>query len=75
AMLVNLDLAGVACSLGSTCASGSAEPAPSLLAMGIEPDICTSSVRFSLSSLTTEEEVRDAAERIADVVRRLRCDK
>lgn len=74
AMLVNLDLAGVACSLGSTCASGSAEPAPSLLAMGIEPDICTSSVRFSLSSLTTEEEVRDAAERIADVVRRLRCD-
>lgn len=74
AMLVNLDLAEVACSLGSTCASGSAEPAPSLLAMGIEPDICTSSVRFSLSSLTTEEEVRDAAERIADVVRRLRCD-
>src|SRR5690606_23382617 len=35
ALLVALDLAGVACSLGSTCASGSADPAPILLAMGV----------------------------------------
>ena len=75
AMLVNLDLAGVACSLGSTCASGSAEPAPSLLAMGIAPDVCTSSVRFSLSVLTTEDEVREAAGRIAEVVGGLRAGK
>ncbi|MBC7817741.1 MAG: cysteine desulfurase, partial [Planctomycetaceae bacterium] len=34
AILVNLDLEGIACSLGSTCASGSAEPAPALVAMG-----------------------------------------
>lgn len=72
AMLVNLDLAGIACSLGSTCSSGSAEPAPSLLAMGIEPDVCTSSVRFSLSCLTTESEIDEAAKRIAEVVQRLR---
>lgn len=72
AMLVNLDLEGIACSLGSTCASGSAEPAPALLAMNIEPAICTSSVRFSVSDLNTEAEIADAAARIANVVSRLR---
>lgn len=72
AMLVNLDLEGIACSLGSTCASGSAEPAPSLLAMGIEPDICTSSVRFSVSCFNSEEEIDQATDRITDVVNRLR---
>ncbi|APZ94576.1 cysteine desulfurase family protein [Fuerstiella marisgermanici] len=72
AMLVSLDLEGIACSLGSTCASGSAEPAPALLAMNIEPAICTSSVRFSVSDLNTEAEIADAAARIANVVSRLR---
>ena len=72
AMLVNLDLAGIACSLGSTCASGSAEPAPSLIAMGIDPDVCRSSVRFSLSCQTTADEIHEAASRIASVVERLR---
>lgn len=72
AMLVNLDLDGIACSLGSTCASGSAEPAPSLLAMGIDPKVCTSSVRFSVSCLTTPAEIEQAADRIVGVVSRLR---
>ncbi|MCA9049157.1 MAG: cysteine desulfurase, partial [Planctomycetaceae bacterium] len=72
AVLVNLDLQGIACSLGSTCASGSAEPAPALLAMGVAPEICLSSVRFSLSRLNTESEIRDSAKKIADVVQRLR---
>jgi len=72
AMLVNLDLEGIACSLGSTCASGSAEPAPALLAMGCERDVCRSSVRFSVGYLNTKEEIAAAAERIAAVVHRLR---
>lgn len=72
AMLVNFDLAGIACSLGSTCASGSAEPAPALLAMGIPDDVCMASVRFSLSCLNTPEEVRTAAERICEVIGRMR---
>lgn len=72
ALMVNLDLEGIACSLGSTCASGSAEPAPALLAMGIDPDICMSSVRFSVSCLNTTEEIGKAAGRICDVVRRMR---
>ena len=62
AMLVNLDLEGIACSLGSTCASGSAEPAPALVAMGCPKDVSTSSVRFSISRLTTAEEIESAAE-------------
>lgn len=72
AMLVSLDLEGIACSLGSTCASGSAEPAPALLAMGCPPDVCNSSVRFSLSYQNSQAEVDEAAKRIAAVVERLR---
>lgn len=72
AMLVNLDLDGVACSLGSTCASGSAEPAPALLAMGCSPEICNSSVRFSVSCQNTADEINEAASRIQSVVGRLR---
>ena len=72
AILVALDLEGVCCSLGSTCASGSAEPAPILLAMGLTPDLYRSAVRFSLSLLNTPAEMEAAIERIASVVSRLR---
>jgi cysteine desulfurase len=72
AMLLNLHLAGIACSLGSTCASGSAEPAPALLAMGLDPEISKSSVRFSLGCQNTEDEVSRAVPIIAEIVRRLR---
>lgn len=72
AVLVALDLAGVACSLGSTCASGSAEPAPALLAMGVPRDVALASVRFSLGFENTLEEVDEAAGRIARVVHDLR---
>ena len=72
AMLVALDLDGIACSLGSTCASGSAEPAPVLMAMGRSEDIYKSAVRFTLSSDNRPEEIPIAAQRIAAVVKRLR---
>jgi cysteine desulfurase len=71
-LLVNLDLEGIACSLGTTCASGSAEAAEVLLAMGVPPELAKSSIRFSLTALTTETEIEAAAERIAKVVARLR---
>ena len=72
AILVNLDLAGIACSLGSTCASGSAEPAPALVAMGAPPEIYKASVRFTVGLENTLEEMDDAAERIGRVIVRLR---
>ncbi|MGH7127284.1 MAG: cysteine desulfurase family protein [Planctomycetaceae bacterium] len=72
ALLVAFDLEGIACSLGSTCASGSAEPAPALVAMGCPPEVYRSSVRFSLSIETTDAEIDEAVRRIAGVVGRLR---
>ena len=72
ALLVALDLEGVACSLGSTCASGSAEPAPVLMAMGRFEEVYKSAVRFTLSSDNRPEEIPIAAQRIATVVNRLR---
>ena len=72
AILVNLDLEGIACSLGSTCASGSAEPAPALVAMGVPPEVYKASVRFTVGLENTLSEMDDAAERIGRVVARLR---
>jgi len=72
ALLIALDLEGIGCSLGSTCASGSAEPAPILVAMGLPSDLYRSAIRFSLSSLNTIEEIDQAAQRITSTVSRLR---
>ena len=73
-LLVNFDLENVCCSLGSTCASGSADPAPSLVAMGCPPEIYASSVRFSVGIENTTGEIDEAVTRISAVVRRLRQD-
>ncbi len=73
AMLVALDLEGIACSLGSTCASGSADPAPALVAMGCSEDVYTSSVRFSVGAENTESEISEAIDRISTVINRLRA--
>lgn len=72
ALLVALDLEGVACSLGSTCASGSAEPAPALVAMSCPADVLRSSVRFSLGIDTTSAEIEQAITIVAATVNRLR---
>jgi cysteine desulfurase len=71
-LLMNLDLAGVACSTGSACSSGSLLPSPVLQAMGVPEDRLHSAMRFSLSALLDEDEVEEAARRIAAVVCRLR---
>src|SRR5262245_50161555 len=72
ALLMNLDLASIACSTGSACSSGSLLPSPVLCAMGVPDDVLHSAMRFSLSHLLTTAEVIDAAHRIATVVQRLR---
>jgi cysteine desulfurase len=72
ALLISLDLAGISCSLGSACASGSRDPAPVLLAMGCEERIYRSAVRLSLSFLNTSEEIEEAISRISRVVNQLR---
>ncbi|HMC89452.1 MAG TPA: cysteine desulfurase family protein [Gemmataceae bacterium] len=72
ALLMNLDLVGVACSTGSACSSGSLLPSPVLQAMAVPKELLHSAMRFSLSPLLSECDVEEAARRIAGVVRRLR---
>lgn len=71
-LLMALDLAGVACSTGSACASGSSEPSPVLQAMGCDPPLIASALRFSLGSATTAAEVAEAARRILKTCNDLR---
>lgn len=72
ALQMALDLAGIACSTGSACASGSGRASRVLLAMGLDPELVSSSLRFSFSRFTTSKELEQAAEIITSVVRRLR---
>lgn len=72
ALLVALDLAGVACSLGSTCSSGATRTAAALTAMGLPPERLQSAVRFSLGATTSEQEIDQAVELIAGIVKDLR---
>jgi cysteine desulfurase len=71
ALLMQLDLAGVAASLGSACASGSTQPSPSLTAMGVPSDRIRSSVRFSLGAGTTESEIDEVVRRVSIAVHRI----
>ena len=56
-LLMNLDLAGIAVSHGSACSSGALEPSRILINMGIPHVVARSSIRFSLSRNTTQEEI------------------
>jgi cysteine desulfurase len=72
AMLIALDLQGIACSTGAACSSGAIEPSHVLLAIGLTPDEARSSLRFSLGRQTTGEEIEHAIATIPAVVERLR---
>jgi cysteine desulfurase len=71
ALAMALDLEGVACSTGSACASGSSEPSPVLISMGLSREVVDGSLRFSLGAGTTEAEIDAALERIVRVVQRM----
>ena len=72
ALLIALDIQGVAASFGAACQSGATEPSHVLLAMGLSPAEARSSLRLSLSRLTTAEEIDRALEIIPAAVARLR---
>jgi cysteine desulfurase len=72
ALILALDAAGVCISSGSACASGSTRPSHVLTAMGLAADLVKSSVRFSLSMLTTDEDIDGALRIVPGVVERLR---
>lgn len=73
AMLLNLDMLGIACSSGSACTSGSLEASPILLAMGADPTDAQGALRFSLGRGNTEDDVDYAVDAIEAVVGKLRA--
>ncbi len=72
ALHMALDLAGLACSTGSACASGSSRPSPVLTAMGIPDNVAIGSLRFSLSRFTVRSDVEKAVEIIKHTVAKCR---
>jgi len=71
ALIMGMDLEGVAVTSGSACTSGSLEPSHVLRAMGRDEKTAKATVRFSLGRWTTEEEVEYAAEALHKVVSRM----
>ncbi|MFM1996748.1 MAG: Cysteine desulfurase [Planctomycetota bacterium] len=69
-LAIAADLAGVAIATGTACASGSSEPAPALVAMGLPPEVVRGAVRFSFGRTTTVEEVDRAVKRLAPLLER-----
>jgi cysteine desulfurase len=68
AVTMALDLAGLACSTGSACVSGSGEISHVLAAMGFPEDEATGALRFSIGRTTTAEEITEAARLIAATI-------
>ena len=72
ALAMNLDLAGIAVSIGSACSTGSKEPSGVLSAMGLEKEHLTSSLRLSLGLPTTVSELDIVIETLRPLVKKLR---
>jgi cysteine desulfurase len=75
ALVMALDLAGLACSTGSACASGSSEPSTTLLAMNLPQAVIEGAIRLSTSALTTAADIATATRLIINSVKHLRSAK
>lgn len=72
ALVIALDLKGLAVSTGAACSSGAIEPSHVLTAMGLRSDRARASLRFSIGKQNTGEDVEFALALLPDVVGRLR---
>jgi cysteine desulfurase len=72
ALVIALDLKGLAVSTGAACSSGAIEPSHVLTAMGLRPDRARASIRFSLGKQNTPEEIDFALDILPKTVSRLR---
>jgi cysteine desulfurase len=72
ALVIALDLKGLACSTGAACSSGAVEPSHVLTAIGLPPEEARASLRFSLGRHTTEKEIDFALGVIPAAVAQLR---
>ncbi len=73
ALLIALDLEGIAVSTGSACSSGTLEPSHVLRAMGLTPRRAQSSIRFSLGLGNTEAEIERVLDVLPPLVAKLRA--
>jgi cysteine desulfurase len=73
AIQLALDLAGVACSTKSSCASGNPEPSHVLLALGLTPQIARSAIRFSLGQDNTDEDIDYILSILPTIIDKLRA--
>jgi len=72
ALVIALDLKGLAVSTGAACSSGAIEPSHVLTAMGLRPDRARASLRFSLGKQNTDDELDFAIGLVPETVARLR---
>ncbi len=72
ALVIALDLKGIACSTGAACSSGAIEPSHVLTAIGLPPEDARASLRFSLGRENTDEDIEFALAVVPGVVERLR---
>jgi len=72
ALLMHLDLAGIAASSGSACSTGSVEPSHVLVAMGVPRDLALGAIRFSFGHESTAEDVDRVCEVMPGVVAKVR---
>jgi cysteine desulfurase len=72
ALVIALDLKGLACSTGAACSSGAVEPSHVLTAIGLPASDARASIRFSLGRHTTESEIAAALELVPAAVAHLR---
>jgi cysteine desulfurase len=72
ALLMHLDLAGVAASSGSACSTGAVEPSHVLVAMGVPQDLALGTIRFSFGRESSQGDVERAAEVFPSVVAKVR---
>ncbi|MCL7426802.1 cysteine desulfurase family protein [Streptomyces sp. YS415] len=72
-LLLLLDAQGIACSTGSACTAGVAQPSHVLLATGTDPDLARGTLRFSLGHTSTEADVDAVARAIGPAVERARA--
>ena len=71
-ILIALDLAGVACSSGSACTTGSLEPSHVLTAMGVPDDLARGSMRLTVGASNTSDQIDYFLETLPGIVSRLR---
>jgi cysteine desulfurase len=67
-ILLDLERRGIVCSSGSACAAGSDEPSHVLTAMGYDREVAQTAVRFTFGRSTTDDDLAQAADALAQVV-------